>query len=236
MRERRIIDTTGWNFGDDTPKSVFILEDLMDVLEKEDQKSDTAITHDDFNASVVAAAQPSLEEKCSKYLVSETPNTNTEVLEDDLEEQPNHSKLARVAFTLDYPPGLVGEVAKYLFYASRMPIKTFSIGAALIAVAHISKNKFYVDCSRTGLNLYVVMIGGTGAGKECPRRGIKDLLKNSMCTESVDESMASGAAVLKALSQRTNCNSTLLSDEFGMLLQQGTSPTGVVVKFFKTQR
>jgi hypothetical protein len=70
------------------------------------------------------------------------------------------------------------------------------------------------------------MIGGTGAGKECPRRGIKDLLKNSMCTESIDESMASGAAVLKALSQRTHCNSTLLSDEFGMLLQQGTSPKG----------
>ena len=222
----RIIDTTGWIFDDESPKSDLNLDDFLIDLVKEDQKSDTAITHDDFNASVESATQTSLEEKCSKYLVSETPNTNTEVLEDDLEEQPNHSKLARVAFTLDYPPGLVGEVAKYLFYASRMPIKTFSIGAALIAVAHISKNKFYVDCSRTGLNLYVVMIGGTGAGKECPRRGIKDLLKNSMCTESVDESMASGAAVLKALSQRTNCNSTLLSDEFGMLLQQGTSPTG----------
>ena len=222
----RIIDTSCLKFGDDTTKLDFDLEEFLAEVETVDQKTDTAITHDDFNASVESATQTSLEEKCSKYLVSETPNTNTEVLEDDLEEQPNHSKLARVAFTLDYPPGLVGEVAKFLFYASRMPLKTFSIGAALIAVAHISKNKFYVGCSRTGLNLYVVLIGDTGAGKECPRRGIKELLKNSMCIESTDESMASGAAVLKALSQRTNNNSTLLSDEFGMLLQQGTNPKG----------
>ena len=198
MYERRVIDTKGWKFGEETPKSDFNLEDLMKVLETEEQKSDTAITHNDFNSSVEVATQSTLEEQCSKYLVSDTPDTNTEVLVDDLEEQPNHIKLARVAFPLDYPPGLVGDVAKYLFNASRMPIKTFSIGAALIAVAHISKNKFYVGCSRTGLNLYGVLIGDTGAGKECPRRGIKELLKNSMCIESIDESMASGAAVLKA--------------------------------------
>ena len=222
----RIIDTTGWKFDDESPKSDLNLDDFLIDLVKEDQKSDTAISHDDFNASVETATQTSLEEKCSKYLVSETPKTNIEVLEDDLEEQPNHIKLARVAFTLDYPPGLVGEVAKYIFSASRMPLKTFSIGAALIAITHISKNKFYVGSSRTGLNLYVVLIGDTGAGKESPRVGLKDLLKNSMCIESIDESMASGAALLKALSQRKNNNSTLLSDEFGMLLQQGTSLKG----------
>jgi hypothetical protein len=230
VRERKDIDTTGWKFGDETPKLDSNFEVFLIDLEAGEQKTDTAITHDDFNASVVAAAQSTLKEQCNKYLVSDTPDTNADAdadaLKDDLEEQPNHIKLARIAFSLDYPPGLVGDVAKYLFNASRMPIKTFSIGAALIAIAHVSKNKFYVGRSRTGLNLYVVMIGDTGAGKECPRRGIKDLLKNSMCTESVDESMASGAAVLKALSQRTNCNSTLLSDEFGMLLQQGTSPKG----------
>jgi hypothetical protein len=66
----RVIDTTGWNFGDESPKLDFTLEDFMDVLEKEEQKSDTAITHDDFNASVVVAAQTTVEEQCSKYLVS----------------------------------------------------------------------------------------------------------------------------------------------------------------------
>jgi hypothetical protein len=97
VRERRVIDTTGWKFDDESPKSDLNLDDFLIDLVKEEQKTDTAITHDDFNASVETATQTSLEEKCSKYLVSETPNTNTEVLEDDLEEQPNHSKLARVA-------------------------------------------------------------------------------------------------------------------------------------------
>ncbi len=69
----RIIDTTGWKFDDESPKSDLNLDDFLIDLVKEEQKSDTAITHDDFNASVESAAQTSLEEKCSKYLVSETP-------------------------------------------------------------------------------------------------------------------------------------------------------------------
>ena len=80
----RIIDTSCLKFDDESPKSDLNLDDFLIDLVKEDQKTDTAITHDDFNASVESATQTSLEEKCSKYLVSETPNTNTEVLEDEL--------------------------------------------------------------------------------------------------------------------------------------------------------
>jgi P4 family phage/plasmid primase-like protien len=50
VRERRIIDTTGWNFGDDTPKSDFnlddlILESLANELEKDIPVSFTRFTN-----------------------------------------------------------------------------------------------------------------------------------------------------------------------------------------------
>ena len=73
----RIIDTTGWIFDDESPKSDLNLDDFLIDLVKEEQKSDTAISHDDFNASVETATQTSLEEKCSKYLVSDPKPPDT---------------------------------------------------------------------------------------------------------------------------------------------------------------
>ena len=121
-------------FSDETPKLNFNLEDVIfESGATEDQKSDTAISHDDFNSSIEIVTQCTLEEQCIN-LVPETPDTNAEVLVDDLEEQSNHIKLDRVAFPLDYPPGLAGEAAKYLFKASAL-------------VSGVSDTKYLLHCS-----------------------------------------------------------------------------------------
>jgi hypothetical protein len=60
-------------FSDETPKLNFNLEDVIfESGATEEQKSDTAITHDDFNSSIEASTQCTLEEQCIN-LVPETP-------------------------------------------------------------------------------------------------------------------------------------------------------------------
>lgn len=71
---------------------------------------------------------------------------------------------------LSWPPGLVGEIATYILNSSRMPVPSYAIAGALTVVSYLIRNFGYVAPSDTGLNLYQVLIGGTGKGKEDPAR------------------------------------------------------------------
>lgn len=131
--------------------------------------------------------------------------------------------------SLEYPPGLVGEIAKYIFQSSRMPIKAFAIAGALIVVSYLNSNKAYVGGSDTALNLYICLIGDTGKGKEDPRKAIKRLIasvKNVLRGESIHESIASGAALLRSL--EGNPSTLILIDEFGIYLQTALSERGSI--------
>ncbi|MBA3757147.1 MAG: hypothetical protein H0X02_13415, partial [Nitrosomonas sp.] len=46
---------------------------------------------------------------------------------------------------LQYPPGLVGEIAEYIFQSSRMPIKAFAIAGAITTISHLNKNYSYIS-------------------------------------------------------------------------------------------
>ena len=131
--------------------------------------------------------------------------------------------------SLEYPPGLVGEIAKYIFQSSRMPIKAFAIAGALIVVSYLNSNKAYVGGSDTALNLYICLIGDTGKGKEDPRKAIKRLIasvRNESRGESIHESIASGAALLRSL--EGNPSTLILIDEFGIYLQTALSDRGSI--------
>ena len=144
----------------------------------------------------------------------------------EITEQPDHAQLSKKIFALDYPKGLVGDVAKYIYSSSRKPSMSFSIAGALVAVSHISMGKYYVSSSNTGLNVYFILCGDTSCGKESPRQGIKAILTAIEATDSIDEAMASGPALLKALSSRVNNNAFIMSDEFGLFIQGYTSKNG----------
>ncbi len=77
--------------------------------------------------------------------------------------------------TIDFPKGLVGDIAQYIFDTSKRPVKEISLTASMALVTSIVQRAYNV--SHTGLNQYFILIAGTGRGKEEGRKGIKRIIK-----------------------------------------------------------
>ena len=127
-------------------------------------------------------------------------------------------------FPVDYPPGLVGEVARYIFDASIMPVQSFSIAGGLSAISHILANRHEIGDMGTPLNLYHVLIGKTGHGKEDPRTAIKSLLSAANAIEGVMEEVSSDTALLRALSAFPI--RLMMTDEMGIYLKLALAKNG----------
>lgn len=72
------------------------------------------------------------------------------------------------------PPGLVGEVAQYIYASAVRPVREIALGAALGLVAGIAGRAY--NASGTGLNQYLLVVAGTGTGKEDGPKGVERLL------------------------------------------------------------
>ncbi|GJL73640.1 MAG: hypothetical protein NMNS01_28390 [Nitrosomonas sp.] len=129
-------------------------------------------------------------------------------------------------FNIDYPPGLAGEIADYIFNSSRKPVNSFAIAGALATLAYLNHNLAYVNQSGTSLNLYMCLTGDTGKGKEDPRRAVKRLAHGVNRVSAMHETMSSGAALLRALS--VDKEALIMVDEFGLYLQNALSDRGSV--------
>ncbi len=70
---------------------------------------------------------------------------------------------------IDYPPGRMGDLARYFESVSIKPIKQFAIAEALALAAGIFGRTYNV--SNTGLNIYLMILAPSGTGKS-------DLSKN----------------------------------------------------------
>lgn len=123
------------------------------------------------------------------------------------------------------PRGLVRDVAEYTLGAARYPSKAFAVVAALQVVSLATRNRYVVE-GGTGLNLYTVMVGPTGCGKEAPREVVRTLARELGLSNTVPESIASGAALLRALAAEPTL--LFLSDETGKLLQAAADDRGSV--------
>jgi hypothetical protein len=133
---------------------------------------------------------------------------------------------------IEYPPGLVGEIAKYIFATSKRPVKDISIAAAIALMSGITQRAYNI--SDTGLNQYIILIAGTGRGKEDAGQGIdrlvascRDQLMQMGTMSIVDDFMgpgifSSGQAIGKVLINKP-CFLSVLG-EFGKTLN---SMTGV---------
>lgn len=141
----------------------------------------------------------------------------TELVEQPVSKQAN-------PFELEYPPGLAGQIAEYIFRSSRMPVKSFAIAGALQTLSYLNANKKWVAPSDTALNLYQCMIGGTGKGKEDPRKAIKRLVGSLLFAGGICESLSSGPALLRSL--ETDKEMLILTDEFGLFIQVALSDKG----------
>lgn len=76
----------------------------------------------------------------------------------------------------ELPPGLVGELAKFIHAASPRPIKDIALMGALGLVAGIAGRAYNI--SGSGLNMYLLLIAKTGRGKEAMSLGIDKLMSS----------------------------------------------------------
>jgi hypothetical protein len=120
------------------------------------------------------------------------------------------------------PPGLVGDIANYIFSAAIRPVREVALMGALTFVAGVIGRQYNI--SGTGLNLYSILLAPTGIGKEGAASGIGLLVSKVRETvPSIDEfrgpsDFMSGQALIKTLDKR-NCIYCIIG-EFGLRMQQ----------------
>lgn len=129
---------------------------------------------------------------------------------------------ADVDSTVDWPPGMAGAIAAYIYNSATRPIKEVAIVAALGFLAGVCGKAFNID--QSGLNAYIILIGRSGIGKETMHSGISFIcneLRNAIPAASrfVDfTEYQSGPGLAKAVA--ANPSFVNVSGEWGKKLQR----------------
>lgn len=124
---------------------------------------------------------------------------------------------------LTLPPGLVGEIAQYVYASSQRPVPEIALATAIAFVAGVV-GRSYNTSTRAGLSQYIALLAKTGTGKEAASSSISRLLtlaraKVPAATQYIGPSVfASGPALHRVLGERP-CFVSVLG-EFGLLLQK----------------
>jgi len=106
------------------------------------------------------------------------------------------------------PPGLIGEIAYYIYKASPRPVPEISLAAAIGLMSGVCGRAYNI--SGTGLNQYTLLLAKTGTGKEAISSGISKMI--SSLTETVKDSalfigpskIASQEALIKYMAKNSN--------------------------------
>jgi hypothetical protein len=107
-----------------------------------------------------------------------------------------------VSGAIPWPPGLVGQIAGYIYEQSPRPVAEVAIVGALGLMAGIVGRCWHIPGS--GLNLYIVLVARSAIGKEAMNKGVMKLIQATAasCPEAgsyVDPNeYASGPALSKA--------------------------------------
>ncbi len=134
--------------------------------------------------------------------------------------------LPAATFTLTPPPGLMGEIAKFIYDSSPRQVPEIAIAGAIGLMAGICGRAYNI--SATGLNQYVILIASTGSGKEAMASGISKLINSvSMQVPTVKGFIGPGQiASGQALARYIHNNPCFVSvlGEFGIRLQSMSDP------------
>jgi len=121
------------------------------------------------------------------------------------------------------PPGLVGEIARFIYDAAPRPVPEIALAGAIGLVSGIVGRSYNV--SGTGLNQYVLLLAPTGTGKEAIASGIDKLM--STVTRTVPSAsefigpaeISSGQALTKYMA-KTSASFVSTVGEFGLALSE----------------
>jgi len=136
---------------------------------------------------------------------------------------PNLNEASKV---YSVPPGLVGEIAQYIYAQAPRPVPEIALAGALGLVAGIVGRAYNI--SGTGLNQYVLLLAPTGTGKEAIASGIDKLMGQVIRTVPAASDfigpgeIASSQAIIKYMSRGPTSFVSLVG-EFGIYLQQMAS-------------
>ena len=129
-----------------------------------------------------------------------------------------------------FPEGLIGEIADYIYKTSPRPIAEISLMASLALMAGIVGRSYTI--SNTGLNIYGVILAKTGNGKEALSSGISRLM-SAVCTLVPAASefsgfgdAASSQGFLRFLANSNTKSFLTISKEFGQYLDMGRRSGG----------
>jgi hypothetical protein len=137
------------------------------------------------------------------------------------------SSPAAVATNIPIPPGLLGEIAQFLYQAAPRPVPEIALAGAIGLLAGIAGRAY--NYSGTGLNQYVLVLAKTGRGKEAAASGI-DKLMNSVKMQVPTSTrfrgpgiINSGQALTKYINTSSNCFVSVLG-EFGVTIDRISNP------------
>jgi hypothetical protein len=125
-----------------------------------------------------------------------------------------------------FPDGLIGECAQYIQDTAIRPVHEVSLVGGLGLMAGIAGRQYNISAS--GLNLYLMLVAGTGIGKEGAAQGIHRIVRG--CRDQLPTiyefigptEYASGQALIRQLSEAP-CQLSIMS-EFGHTLKRITRP------------
>ncbi len=121
----------------------------------------------------------------------------------------------------DYPSGLIGEVAEYIYSSAPRPVRQIALAGAVTMLAGICGRAYHINGS--GLNQYMAVLASTGTGKDAVNSGTS-MLYNAVAKEvpsirdfSGPDGFSSGQALIKHIADQP-CFSSIFG-EFGLLFQ-----------------
>lgn len=145
-----------------------------------------------------------------------------DVLPTEPPEPSNPAQMADKADPLTLPPGLLGEMADFIYAQSPYPIREVALTSALAMFAGIAGRTYNVN--RIGLNVYLLLLAETGIGKNAAHSGMSKLfnaIKHTCPTahEFVGPTNIASAQALNRKFQETACFVSAMP-EFGLIIQR----------------